>query len=740
MIEWLRFVLILSVTVIDDAHADDRPLVQHDPRLHPLPASLDRARQAARRYGGGVGLNRRAAAARASRSPRYLARRALESARRRTRRPWAYVYPRLLTERALLSALGAPDVDRVVGRPRARSRSSFRAAERRSVGRRGFSRSYPDSRDAIVQAADAVLRHEFDLLGSGPRPLGTPLPWHTDFKTGREWPLDILHRHRIQRARPADRREGAVGAEPLPALHALGQAYWLTGDERYAAEFVAETTDWIDANPFSLRRELGLRDGRRAARGQLDLGLPLLRRSRRVPRPRVPAPLPPRAVPARRVHRQAPRESRPQRQSLPVRRRRPRLPRLLLQARAAGRALARARPRDRRAGNLRRRRRRTASTSSSRPRITGSCSRRFSPATCCCAQHGEDRAGRVLARLERMCEFVAGVHQAERPGAAHRRRRRWPRSDARARRRSTTTGTCCRRAAVAVRPRRLQGGGRPMLGRNVLAARPGRAAIASRSCRTDAPPPRSAAFPRRRLLRAAQPDGASSSSTAARSGCGGRGGHGHNDILSFELFLNGFNVVTDCGAYLYTASREWRNRFRSTAFHNTRAGRRRRAEPVSSAPDALWQLHVRREAGRAALRAGDAASTAFRGGHSRLRAAGAARVARAERASSTSSGRACSFAIGSTAPATHALVWRFHLDPAVDAGVDGCDVRLSRGEQRASGCCPTMRPPAFSLRSRTAGCRRATASRCRRRCSSGEARSRLPIDAVVSVCGASPVA
>ena len=41
----------------------------------------------------------------------------------------------------------------------------------------------------------------------------------------------------------------------------------------------------------------------------------------------------------------------------------------------------------------------------------------------------------------------------------------------------------------------------------------------------------------------------------------GRGGHGHNDILSFELFLNGFNVVTDCGAYLYTASREWRNRF-----------------------------------------------------------------------------------------------------------------------------------------------------------------------------------
>src|SRR5206468_3500651 len=48
-------------------------------------------------------------------------------------------------------------------------------------------------------------------------------------------------------------------------------------------------------------------------------------------------------------------------------------------------------------------------------------------------------------------------------------------------------------------------------------------------------------------------------------GMRGRGGHGHNDILSFELWLDRTNLVTDCGAYLYTASREWRNRFRSTA-------------------------------------------------------------------------------------------------------------------------------------------------------------------------------
>ena len=31
----------------------------------------------------------------------------------------------------------------------------------------------------------------------------------------------------------------------------LGQAFWLTGDERYAREFVAEVDDWIDRNPLA---------------------------------------------------------------------------------------------------------------------------------------------------------------------------------------------------------------------------------------------------------------------------------------------------------------------------------------------------------------------------------------------------------------------------------------------------------------------------------------------------------
>ena len=78
-------------------------------------------------------------------------------------------------------------------------------------------------------------------------------------------------------------------------------------------------------------------------------------------------------------------------------------------------------------------------------------------------------------------------------------------------------------------------------------------------------------------------------------GMRGRGGHGHNDILSFELFMNGANIVTDCGAFVYTASREWRNRFRSTAFHNTIQVDDEEVNRFVE-PNALWQLRRRCEA------------------------------------------------------------------------------------------------------------------------------------------------
>jgi len=52
-------------------------------------------------------------------------------------------------------------------------------------------------------------------------------------------------------------------------------------------------------------------------------------------------------------------------------------------------------------------------------------------------------------------------------------------------------------------------------------------------------------------------------------GQAGLGGHAHNDVLSFELNMDGVDIIVDSGTYCYTADPELRNLFRSVSRHNT---------------------------------------------------------------------------------------------------------------------------------------------------------------------------
>jgi len=53
------------------------------------------------------------------------------------------------------------------------------------------------------------------------------------------------------------------------------------------------------------------------------------------------------------------------------------------------------------------------------------------------------------------------------------------------------------------------------------------------------------------------------------NGQNGNGGHAHNDKLSFELMLDGQDVIVDPGTYVYTPYPDERDKFRSTEYHNT---------------------------------------------------------------------------------------------------------------------------------------------------------------------------
>ena len=57
--------------------------------------------------------------------------------------------------------------------------------------------------------------------------------------------------------------------------------------------------------------------------------------------------------------------------------------------------------------------------------------------------------------------------------------------------------------------------------------------------------------------------------TGRGEACNGKGGsHTHNDILSFELNVNGEDIIVDPGTYVYTKDTLLRNRFRSSRQHN----------------------------------------------------------------------------------------------------------------------------------------------------------------------------
>jgi hypothetical protein len=114
---------------------------------------------------------------------------------------------------------------------------------------------FPHAVEAGVYQADLICDHVFDLLGSGPVKLSPPGPayrpidWHCDFKSGYRWSAREFHR-RIQYGLA----EGVDIKVPwelsrFQHLNALGQAYALTSNAKYATEFVSQIDDWIVSNP-----------------------------------------------------------------------------------------------------------------------------------------------------------------------------------------------------------------------------------------------------------------------------------------------------------------------------------------------------------------------------------------------------------------------------------------------------------------------------------------------------------
>jgi len=108
---------------------------------------------------------------------------------------------------------------------------------------------YPESLASVVQDADEICSHTFDLLGSGKVSLDGKIDWHRDFKSGYRWPVKF-HAD-IEQVNLTNNADVKIPRELSRFTHftTLANAYLYSKDEKYALEFVSQLTDWIEENP-----------------------------------------------------------------------------------------------------------------------------------------------------------------------------------------------------------------------------------------------------------------------------------------------------------------------------------------------------------------------------------------------------------------------------------------------------------------------------------------------------------
>ncbi len=184
---------------------------------------------------------------RAARNPGYLARRATQEVTRLIRSRWLLRRLRRLNAGALASETGYPSLgsfwQNLVS-------TGFIYSESEREQLRGlYAHSMAPARISLQERIGKILDHEFSLLGSGPKRLGTEIDWHLDFKSGLRWTLgrstqmDYAELHL-----PNDVK---VPWELSRGYHlvTLGQAWLIDRDPRVLSEFQAQIRSWIRSNP-----------------------------------------------------------------------------------------------------------------------------------------------------------------------------------------------------------------------------------------------------------------------------------------------------------------------------------------------------------------------------------------------------------------------------------------------------------------------------------------------------------
>src|SRR5882672_3513570 len=151
---------------------------------------------------------------------------------------------------------GEEAADELRCRMRARRRCFVPSLEQRRNVVEIMNRRFPAERDAIIKTAEDALMGKFSLLGHSGLCFGdppySPIDWRFDPVSGKRAPF--LHWSRLRPLNPMGGVDPKVVWELNRHAHfvTLGQAYWLTNDNRFAEGFREQVSAWIDANPVGM--------------------------------------------------------------------------------------------------------------------------------------------------------------------------------------------------------------------------------------------------------------------------------------------------------------------------------------------------------------------------------------------------------------------------------------------------------------------------------------------------------
>jgi hypothetical protein len=162
--------------------------------------------------------------------------------RGRLRGAWLRARPLQVTPQVLAHALGHEEPASVL-RGRALAALPTVAAWERELDQLDG-----EARVDLLERAEQILAHRFDLLGSGPTDLGLQIDWQRDFKSGRRWPDAHISRVPVVLGGGSDIKLPweLARCQHLPLLSA---AHRLTGDPRFLDELGAQLSSFIDSNP-----------------------------------------------------------------------------------------------------------------------------------------------------------------------------------------------------------------------------------------------------------------------------------------------------------------------------------------------------------------------------------------------------------------------------------------------------------------------------------------------------------